>query len=161
MCVALILWLLFYGMNLWHQTTSQLVSAQKKVLAGMTNTLTVIPSLPVVSAPAVTNPVVILPQPDIPAATQSTVTAATPSSVPAEPAPVIEKAPLPATWPRLTVSGIIGGGRAGHSAVIINGKLLSVGDSIEAVKVLAIEKQRVKLAFEGEERSLGAGSTTE
>ena len=77
------------------------------------------------------------------------------------PLPAPEKAILTVIWPRLLISGIIGGGKTGHSAVIINGKMLSPGDSIENVKVVTIEKQRVKLVYEGEDRVLSAGSSTE
>ena len=99
LCIALILWLFFYGFNLWNRSSGVLVSAQKKVLASVTNTLTVIPS-----TPAPTNLPAVLPPPNMPAATQSTVIATTPAPAPAQPEPIVEKAPLPAAWPRLTVS---------------------------------------------------------
>jgi hypothetical protein len=68
---------------------------------------------------------------------------------------------MPVLWPRLVVSGVIGSSKNGHSAVIINGQMLSPGDSIEGVKILSIEKQRVKLSLQDEFRYVSVGSSTE
>ncbi len=64
-------------------------------------------------------------------------------------------------WPRLAVSGIIGNSRGSRGAVIINGQMLSIGSTIEGVKIVAIDKQGVQLRLGDETRTLTVGSTTE
>jgi type II secretory pathway component PulC len=64
-------------------------------------------------------------------------------------------------WPKLTVSGIIGSSKSGRSAVILNGQMLCPGDTMEGVSVESIDKQRVKLKFNGEVKMLSVGSSTE
>lgn len=86
-----------------------------------------------------------------------------------KPAPVVAQAPtgtpakvaLPVIWPKLVVTGLIGSSKTGHSAAIVNGQMLSPGDSIEGVKIESVEKQRVKLAFQGETKLLSVGGSTE
>ena len=63
-------------------------------------------------------------------------------------------------WPRLTVTGLIGSAR-GRGAAIINGQTVGPGNTIEGVKIIAVEKQGVRVSFGGETRVLPAGSTTE
>ncbi len=168
--IAVILLLFFYGVfTLWRQSpvTSTMDSTNRPTTAT--------PSLATLSTALIER---VLTPTNHPSATgiqvsatetQSVTTATTtppPTNLPPSPAfiqplPAPEKAILPVIWPRLLISGIIGGGKTGHSAVIINGKMLSPGDSIENVKVVTIEKQRVKLVYAGEDRVLSAGSSTE
>lgn len=84
-----------------------------------------------------------------------------PESAPV-PAPISELAPVPApvpdpesqkiVWPELVCSGFAA--ETGDLAVVINGKTLSVGDSIEGVKILKILKTMILLEFRGEKRVL-------
>ena len=165
--ILLILWLLFYGMHLWRTSPGIPAPGLKSVAALATNSTVAVTTSRVETASIPTNsPSATGPSVSV-QSTQSVITVTTPPSPTNQPPPLIvpvattEKTPLPAIWPRLLISGVIGGGKTGHSAVIINGRLLSLGESIDSVKVMAIDKQRVKLVYEGEERVLSAGSTTE
>ncbi len=64
-------------------------------------------------------------------------------------------------WPRLAVSGIIGTSRGARGAAIINGQMLSIGSTIEGVKIITIDKQGVQLRLGDETRTLTVGGTTE
>lgn len=164
--LVLILGLLIFGWHLWQQRPSQAAVTVSTIPAVTTNLQAkAAPPAPVqLPAPVATNPPpapIAVPEPSAP--TQAVVTAAA-TSTNAPPPPKVAAPPpkpLPVIWPRLTVSGIIGGGKKGYSAAIINGRTLTPGDFIEGVKVKAIEGQKVRLILEGEERSLSAGSTTE
>ena len=123
------------------------------------------PVPPPPTEPVATNPppvpVIV---PEIPSPPQAVTNVAIPS--PPAPAPLKVVAapppkPLPVIWPRLSVSGIIGGGKKGYYAAIINGKTLCPGDTTEGVKIKAIENQKVRLVYEGEERTLSAGGIIE
>lgn len=177
LAIIAIVWLLFFGLKLWKKdpsTSTILAAATSKV----TNTTTAIKPVPApvkpetpptvkpvtAMVPVATNtlsvaPPVTAPQPvsTNPVAATSAVTQATaPAAIVA---PV--KMPMPVLWPRLTVSGVIGSSKNGHSAVIINGQMMSPGDLIEGVKILSIEKQRVKLSLQNEFRYVSVGSSTE
>lgn len=123
------------------------------------------PAAPVAVATAVPPPVVAAPAP-VAAATTTPPPAAV-AALPAAPAVAatnIVTAEPPKTlviWPRLAVSGFMGGGRGGRGAVIINNQMMSVGESIEGAKVLAVDKRGVTLSFGGEVRTLAVGSSTE
>jgi hypothetical protein len=72
--------------------------------------------------------------------------------------PVAAPAPKPAPkpknkWPDLSFSGSAVGGN--QILAIINGRMLSVGDSIKGAKVLQIGKNEVLVEFKGEKRVLG------
>lgn len=167
--VALLLWLLFYGWTLWQQRTASALASLQTLKATTTNlasTAALVQAIAMETKGATSAP------PATVAPTQSV--AATPAPTPTPAPKVVESAPpLPAAtpppplkpppviWPRLTISGIIGGGSKGQSAAIINGKTVSPGEVIEGVKVLGIDRQRVRLLYEGEERGLTAGATTE
>ena len=62
----------------------------------------------------------------------------------------------PAQWPYLQIRGVVGKGLRG--AATINGKVISVGESIENVEVVAIGDYGVKLEFKNETRFAKAGS---
>lgn len=61
-------------------------------------------------------------------------------------------------WPSLTLSGVMGKGQKGSA--IINNEFLSIGDTIEGVKVISVEEKGVKLSYQGEVQSLKVGNTT-
>lgn len=77
------------------------------------------------------------------------------------PSPAPTKLEMPVLWPKLTVSGIIGSSKSGRSAAIMNGQMLSPGESIEGVTIESIDKQKVKLRYNGEIKSLSVGASTE
>ena len=64
-------------------------------------------------------------------------------------------------WPKLVVSGIIGSSKNGRSAAIMNGQMLSPGETIEGVTIESIDKQKVKLRYSGEVKLLSVGASTE
>ncbi len=163
--LAFILWLLFFGLHLWQkkpvpapvptpvatalkapETPSPVPAAAPKiepVMVAVTNTPPAIPpAAPVTNAVAspITPPAPLV----APQHTESTV-----------------KVAMPVLWPKLLITGIIGRNKGGQSAVIINGQMLSPGDSLEGVKIEGIEKQRAKLVFQGEVKLLSVGGTTE
>ena len=80
---------------------------------------------------------------------------------PPAPTTTVETGKLPVVWPRLTVSGFMGGGRTVRSTVIINGQMLTQGETIEGAKIVAVEKRGVTLSFSGETRTLAVGTSTE
>ena len=73
-----------------------------------------------------------------------------------------EEAPpeeLPTYWPRIMVSGLIGNGAGG--AAILNGEIITVGESILGVTVKGVEAKAVRLAYKGEERTIHVGQATD
>ena len=106
-----------------------------------------------------------------PAPPQTPVTAATvvatsavvtvPPVTPPAATTTVEVVKVPIVWPRLTVSGFMGGGRTVRSTVIINGQMLTQGDTLDGAKVVTIDKRGVTLSFSGETRTLAVGTSTE
>lgn len=69
------------------------------------------------------------------------------------PPPVIEEEPEPGTqWPELTLTGFASG--AGQRMVIINGKMLSQGRSIDGARVIQIGRNGVVVEYQGERKTL-------
>jgi tetratricopeptide (TPR) repeat protein len=93
-----------------------------------------------------------------PAPVTPTEPAVKPTPKPAVPEPVEPKPVAPVEWPALTLQGVIGKGLNGSA--IINDQVLAVNETIEGVRVVAVEKQSVKLEYEAEERSLRVGMST-
>ena len=58
-------------------------------------------------------------------------------------------------WPALTLTGVVG--RGANGSAMINGEIVEIGESIEGVKLLSIDKQGVNLQYHGEERFLKSG----
>ena len=75
-----------------------------------------------------------------------------------EPPPAVT---APAIWPRLTVSGLIASKGPAAGIAIINGRMVSVGETIEGVAVVSVVQTTVKLSYEGEARQLKVGDTTQ
>ena len=139
------------------------------------------PPLPAAIAPAASTPISNPPPASVPSPVEQTAksqpsppgaqTAHPPTTPVAEnvqpiqktspPPASIPKLEMPVLWPKLTVSGIIGSAKSGRSAAIINGQMLSPGDTIEGVTIESIEKQKVKLQFSGEIKTLSMGGSTE
>ena len=165
--LAFILWLLFFGLHLWQKPPAP---APVPAPAATALKAPATPSPEPVPAPVPkTEPVVVAvtnipPASPPPAPVTNTVAAPITPSVPLvapQPTGSTVKVAMPVLWPKLLITGIIGRNKGGESAVIINGQMLSPGDSLEGVKIEGIEKQRAKLVFQGETKLLSVGGTTE
>lgn len=188
--IAFIVWLLVFGLQLWQTTPPPAVAPQGAAVT-TNATPAPAPTPPAVAVPATnatpvvapaapaTNIVVVpppAPQPPAASTSQPVAVQSTPGPQPTGPAapavkppsvaapavtPAAPKIAMPVMWPKMAVTGIIGSSRGGHSAVIINGQMLSPGDTLEGVRIETIEKQRVKLSYQGEVKMLSVGGTTE
>lgn len=142
----------------------------------------VTPDVPTSPPPAiVTNdipqpPVAITPiaPPDVPVNTipenTGTVAAVTPPPPPPPPPPPVvtqetvgvQKPPV--KWPLIGLKGIVGSGRNG-SAIIVpqSGKssIVSVGEAVDGVTLVRIDKGSIVLEYEGERKTLRTGDKTE
>ena len=167
--LAFILWLLFFGLHLWQKNP---VPAPVPTPVATALKTPVTPSPAPTPDPAQTpkmEPIVIAvtnTPPAIPPVAPVTNAVTLPITPPAplvapQPTGSTAKVAMPVLWPKLLITGIIGRNKGGQSAVIINGQMLSPGDSLEGVKIEVIEKQRVKLVFQGEVKLLSVGGTTE
>ncbi len=163
--LAFILWLLFFGLHLWQKkpapvpVPTPVATALKAPAAPSPDPAPAPKSEPVV-VPVTNTPPAIPPVAPVTNAAAIPITPPAPLVVP-QPTGSTAKVAMPVLWPKLVVTGIIGRNKGGQSAVIINGQMLSPGDSLEGVKVEGIEKQRAKLVFQGEVKLLSVGGTTE
>lgn len=57
-------------------------------------------------------------------------------------------------WPRLDISGILAGGSSRSGAVIVNNRIVGVGESIQEAKLIAVSAQQAEFEFQGERRTL-------
>jgi hypothetical protein len=89
-----------------------------------------------------------LPVPVIPPAT--TLVAVVTPAPPTPPPPI--PAPIKVDFPPLKLQGIFF--RATNPSALINGKTVFAGDYIGDVKVVAIERQRVKVELEGATKTI-------
>ncbi len=181
--ILFIIWLLVFGLKLWHTQTDTKTTkagiptnAPAAVMVNPASTHTNVPEKspvpappPVVQAPT-SAPPVSLPPPVVPPATQEThpasksttpVTDNLPQKTSLTTTPNTAKLEMPVMWPKLTVSGIIGSSKSGRSAVIMNGQMLSPGETIEGVTIESIDKQKVRLKYSGEVKLLSVGASTE
>ncbi|MEI8138733.1 MAG: hypothetical protein WCI03_02575 [bacterium] len=192
LAILFVLWLLFYGLGLWHNKPGTLIvksvgptntpiSIVSNLSVGATNNTTLLAVPPPVSSTttvaqlltphptqtALTPPQTSQPKPPpvaAPVIPASPLSIAEPPPLPqkiAPPPPTPAKLEMPVVWPKLTVSGIIGSSKNGRSAVILNGQMMSPGETIEGVVIDSIDKQKVKLKFSGEVKLLSVGATTE
>lgn len=118
---------------------------------------------PAQTAPTPTNMIaIVVPTPPVPPTVPVTaIPAVQPRTNPPVSTAAVEAVKLPIVWPRLAVSGIMGGGRTVRSTVIVNGQMLTQGDLIEGAKIIAIDKRGVTLSFSGETRTLTVGTSTD
>lgn len=179
--VIVIIWLLFFGLHLWNTTPPPQAAARKPATttpvvatnAGPTagKTAAVPDAEPAVKtppgapapggtpvAPAVP-PTSLEPASGKPPTPAPAAPAVTPP--PAKPPVAVAKIFIPVAWPKLFITGIIGSTKSGHSAAIINGQMYSPGDSVEGVRIEAVEHQRIRLSFNGETRTVSIGAITE
>ncbi len=187
LAILFVAWLLIYGLKLWQtkptpaQINASITTNAPKALpvttaAPSTNTTTkplvapqTPPPQPVATTPApppATTTPATLPAtqaPTVAPKTDPTATLAPKSAPPPQQSitPAPDKLELPVMWPKLTVSGIIGSSKSGRSAVILNGQMLSPGDTIEGVSIESVDKQKVKLKYSGETKMLSVGASTE
>ena len=183
--ILLIVWLVVYGLGLWHNkpntpvlqaaiSTNTMIAATKYQTATQTNDQAQL------AATHSNAPVAVSPAPIIQSAAPAQPTKPQ-TSIIEPPTPVLAsqagdkanpektlpkmlataKPPLPTIWPKLIISGIIGSSKNGRSAAIINGQMLSPGENVEGVTIGAIENQKVKLIFNGEVKTLSVGASTE
>lgn len=171
--VAVIVWVLLYGFN--FRVGAEKPAVERAVVTGQASTTTV------VAAVATSGPAVVVPAPVVapvavqPEAVPVVVTSAPVAAVEvpvlgsataatvavAEPVAAVQKMAV-VVWPKLTVTGLIGSAKERvKSAAIINGQMVMPGAVVEGVKIESIDKQGVKLSYEGEFRTLSVGGTTE
>jgi len=188
LAIVLIIWLVFFGLRLWQNKPEIkpviVIGATNILTKPASEKLSPIPTEPLKPQPvaliekpapqaspptkeepppsssgpkpssdAISQP---LPTPAASGPEQIVSVTKTPTSMPHE-----VKLALPVNWPKLVVSGIIGNFKSGRTAAIINGQMISSGDTIEGVRVESIDKQTVKLKFNGEIKTLSAGASTE
>ena len=84
--------------------------------------------------------------------------AVTPTPAVAEPNTATVQTAEP-EWPSLSLTAIVGRGVTGSA--IINGTIVSVGESIDGVMLVIIGDQSVEIEFEGMQRSLRVGHSTD
>ena len=65
------------------------------------------------------------------------------------------------TWPAAKISGIVKGGQGQEGAIIINGKVIGVGESIDGIIVTAIEANGAMLEYKQQQRFLKVGRSLE
>ena len=83
-----------------------------------------------------------------PPAPKPTIPNPPPASTPPEVNPVPAPAPAPVTFPALKLQGIIY--VASNPSALINGRTLYIGETIEAVRVVRVERESVVLEFGGQ-----------
>lgn len=92
--------------------------------------------------------------PEIPDSAPDVKAAAEPvASAPVAETPAVAPAPAePVTvmWPTFNIQAAMGSGTAG--SVMINGKIMAVGDEYFGIRILEITPRGVRVAYEGEER---------
>ncbi len=71
------------------------------------------------------------------------------------PPPVAVQPPEPLVWPTITITGVVGKDRSG--AAVINGKVVGVNDTIDNVRVVAIQHQGALLEYKGETQVIKVG----
>jgi hypothetical protein len=168
--LAFILWLLFFGLHLWQKEPgpapaplATVLTAPAPLAPAPAPAPAPTPKIePAVVAATNTPQAIPPPAPVVPVTNAATIPVTSPVPlVTPPPTGNTVKVIMPALWPKLLITGIIGRNKGGESAVIINGQMLSPGDSLEGVKIEGIEKQRAKLVFQGEVKLLSVGGSTE
>lgn len=70
----------------------------------------------------------------------------------------VRTAPQAPRWPELKLSGVLRGSGHKESSAFINGKMYSVGQTVEGVEIVEIQPQGVVLKYSGETRFLRVGA---
>lgn len=71
----------------------------------------------------------------------------------------VARADSPAAWPPIKVDGIMA--RGGNGTVILNGRMMGVGEGVSGVEVVSIQPRSVTLRFQGRTLTLAQGQSTE
>jgi len=112
----------------------------------------------------------VAPEPAKGVQTQATVKVEAPVIKPPEPvnpatppAPVVAPPTIepPVVWPNLVVSGIFEGKGSIRSSAIINKQMVSVGETIEGVKLIAVRDMGVELEYKGKRQYVKNRSSTQ
>lgn len=64
-------------------------------------------------------------------------------------------------WPKITVNGILAGGRQGGGAAILNNRMVSANETVEGAKVVEVQARGVLMEYKGETRLLLIGQTAD
>lgn len=179
--VAGIVWLLMYGIGMLTREAPKPVAAAaapKAAQTGQTATgavTTAVAALPLTSAvppfvagtagasvpvPAAVDTAVVTGNVAATASSTGQASVVHVEAAAARPAPEAQKIVV-VVWPRLTVTGIIGTARGGKSAAIINGQMVAPGETIEGARIESIDRQGVRIRFDGESRTLSVGGSTD
>lgn len=149
-----------------HRPASQpaQTAAIPAVVSKPAETNTASPSTATASKPAINTNLVVRPAPG--AVAKPAPAAGAPFPVKTEPAPVAPAPPapsanvaagapkvaLPVEFPPLKLQGIYF--RMTKSSVLINGRHLYVGDSMDNVKIVAIDRQSVTVEYQGQKKAI-------
>ena len=176
--VAVLAWMFVFGVWLFKVpgTATGTVAAARPPAAGTATQAVVAIPAPVVTAkvaavtapitppaPVVTATVAVAFVAPTPAQLKPPVTPIAPVAVSNPPASTgaVETVKAPIVWPKLTVTGVMGGGRTVRGTVIVNGQMLTLGDAVDGARIVSIDKRGVTLSFSGETRTLAVGTSTE
>jgi len=133
---------------------AQKPSVSAPVQAAVTDELVKPPAVAVVTPPEAVAPV----QPQAPMIQPPEPEKPVPPPVAVKPPPPEE---VPVVWPTLTVNGIFEGKGANRSSAIINKQIISVGETIEDVKLIAVRNQGVELEYKGKRQFVKNRSSTQ
>ena len=81
-----------------------------------------------------------------------------PAPVVAPPKPVVEAPPPVVHFPPMKLQSIVFQGE--RSTALINGKVVSIGEDVDLVQVVAIQADHVTVAFQGQTNELTVGDAT-
>jgi cytoskeletal protein RodZ len=165
-------WLVWYGFRQWTAKPTPAAATATEVrprpdpVAPPASTAVTPPPLAVktpvkpapsaAALPAPSNPQPAMAMQPVPAEALAAKPAASPAAAvnPASPAAAV--VPEKTAWPVLNVSGLVGKGARG--AAIINRQVVGVDETIEGARVISIERQGVKIEFQGETQLFKVGS---
>ena len=185
--VIALIWLFFFGMRLWRSPktgapATVAVTAGHPVAAPTGTVALAVPESRAMSnAPVATHTATVAVSVEEPSTNPALPTVpATPSAIAVPTATGSLQAPpreallvkLGATtnlatrpeavvWPKLVISGFISTARGSHGAAIVNGQMVAPGDTIEGVRVIAVDKHGVQFRYGSETQTLAVGGTTE
>ncbi len=156
------IWMIVFAIQQWQQSTGDTATASPSVTAAPvvepsrprpqpTGTTESPTPLQIAKPAAPTQP--IEPQPAPVHSKEAVLKPKSAAPEPVEPKPVVH-----VRWPALTLQGVIGKGLNGSA--IINDQVLAVNESIEGVRVVAVDRQSARLEYEGEQRTLRVGIST-
>lgn len=66
-----------------------------------------------------------------------------------------------ATWPRITVNGILSSSKQGGGAAILNNRMVGANELIEGARVVEVQARGVMMEYKGETRLLLIGQTAD